>query len=53
MIEDMNARKSAQRAGFAASARDIQWIRKHTEFTEFAQRWHAAGRPGSAPALRR
>src|SRR6202034_3547341 len=25
---------------------DIQWIRRHTQFTEFAQRWHAAGRHG-------
>src|ERR1700728_2723762 len=25
---------------------DIHWIRRHTQFTEFAQRWHAAGRPG-------
>jgi hypothetical protein len=29
-----------------ALERDIEWIRKHTQFTEFAQRWHAAGRPG-------
>lgn len=25
---------------------DIEWIRLHTRFGEFAQRWHAAGRPG-------
>jgi WD40 repeat protein len=25
---------------------DIEWIRRHTEFGEFAQRWEAAGRPG-------
>jgi formylglycine-generating enzyme required for sulfatase activity len=25
---------------------DVRWLRKHTQFTEFAQRWQAAGRPG-------
>jgi TIR domain len=25
---------------------DIEWIRRHTQFGEFALRWHAAGRPG-------
>ena len=25
---------------------NIEWIRKHTEFGEAAQRWHLAGRPG-------
>lgn len=25
---------------------DIEWIRKHTEFGEGAERWHAAERPG-------
>jgi hypothetical protein len=30
----------------AALEQDIEWTRKHTEFTEFAQRWQSAGRPG-------
>ena len=30
----------------AALETDIEWVRRHTQFGEFAQRWHAAGRPG-------
>jgi hypothetical protein len=32
---------------------DIEWIRKHTQFSEFAQRWDAAERPGPAGLMLR
>ena len=32
---------------------DIEWIRRHTQFGEFAQRWQAAGRPGPAGLMLR
>jgi WD40 repeat protein len=32
---------------------DIQWIRKHTEFGEYARRWSTAGRPGPRGLLLR
>jgi WD40 repeat protein len=32
---------------------DIEWIRRHTQFGEFAQRWHAAGRPGPSGLMLR
>jgi WD40 repeat protein len=32
---------------------DIHWVRKHTEFGEYARRWAAAGRPGPRGLLLR
>jgi WD40 repeat protein/tetratricopeptide (TPR) repeat protein len=32
---------------------DIAWVRKHTEFGEYARRWAAAGRPGPRGLLLR
>src|SRR5580700_8444663 len=32
---------------------DIGWIRRHTQFGEFAQRWQAAGRPGPSGLMLR
>jgi len=36
-----------------ALSTNIDWIRKHTEFGEFAQRWSQAGRPGPKGRLLR
>lgn len=32
---------------------DIVWVRKHTQFSTFTQRWHAVGRPGKDDVLLR
>jgi WD40 repeat protein len=45
---DINANRLAE-----ALETDIEWIRRHTEFTQFAQRWHHAGRPGPGGLLLR
>jgi WD40 repeat protein len=37
----------------AALQTDIEWIRKHTEFGQYARRWSVAGRPGPRGLLLR